>query len=102
MPATGPLTVRQLPGEFGAAEVEGLDPRAVADESTHEQLRETLWEHRVVCIRFKTPLDDVDARATASMIGPIKDPIGRTRDGSTLRYSEDRQVICSTPRHRRV
>lgn len=27
------------------------------------------------------------------MIGPIKDPVGRTRDGTMLRYSDDRQII---------
>ncbi len=27
------------------------------------------------------------------MIGPIKDPVGQTRDGTMLRYSEDRQII---------
>ena len=32
-------------------------------------------------------------RRLASMIGPVKDPIGRARDGSSLRYGEDRQVV---------
>ena len=41
----------------------------------------------------RAPLNDGEARAIASMIGPIKDPVGRTRDGGTLRYSEDRQII---------
>ena len=27
------------------------------------------------------------------MIGPVKDPVGRTRDGGVLRYSEERQII---------
>ena len=46
-----------------------------------------------MCIRQPEPLDDGEARAIASMIGPIKDPVGRTRDGGTLRYGEDRQII---------
>jgi taurine dioxygenase len=29
------------------------------------------------------------------MIAPVKDPVGRTRDGEPLRYSDDRQVIDS-------
>ena len=27
------------------------------------------------------------------MIGPVKDPVGRTRDGGQLRYSDDRQIV---------
>jgi len=34
-----------------------------------------------------------ETRAVASMVGPIKDPVGRTRDGELLRYSEERQII---------
>jgi alpha-ketoglutarate-dependent taurine dioxygenase len=49
--------------------------------------------HAVVCVRCAAPLDDADARALASMVGPIKNPVGRTRDGAMLRYSEDRQII---------
>ena len=29
----------------------------------------------------------------ASLIGPVKDPIGRPRDGSSLRYGEERQIV---------
>ena len=54
-----------------------------------------LWAHGVLCIRFAAALDDAEARALVSMIGPVKDPVGRTRDGSPLRYGEDRQIIDS-------
>jgi taurine dioxygenase len=38
-------------------------------------------------------LDERRIRALVQMIGPIKDPIGRTEDGHPFRYSEMRQVI---------
>ena len=87
------IAVRTLPGAFGAVAVEGVRPADVADAATVATLRELLAQHAVVCIRQPEPLDDGEARAIASMIGPIKDPVGRTRDGGTLRYSEDRQII---------
>jgi alpha-ketoglutarate-dependent taurine dioxygenase len=94
MQEAGPLPVRALPGAFGAVEVLGLDvPERCADPRARAELREALWAHGVLCIRFAAPLDDDTARAVASMIGPIKDPIGRTRDGGEMRYSEDRQII---------
>jgi alpha-ketoglutarate-dependent taurine dioxygenase len=58
-----------------------------------EELRAALWEHGVVFLHFDRALDDAEMRALAAKIGPVKDPVGRTRDGSLLRYSEDRQII---------
>jgi alpha-ketoglutarate-dependent taurine dioxygenase len=54
---------------------------------------DALWEHGVACLRFDRALDDEEVRTIATMVGPIKDPIGRTRAGEALRYSEDRQII---------
>src|SRR5262249_28676476 len=48
-----------------------------------------------LCVRLAGALDDAEMRALASMIGPIKDPVGRARDGSALRYGDDRQIIDS-------
>jgi alpha-ketoglutarate-dependent taurine dioxygenase len=87
------LTTRTLPGEFGAAEVLGLKPADADDPEKSHALRNVLATHAVVCIRLDAPLSDDEARAFASMVGPIKDPVGRTRDGGTLRYSEERQII---------
>lgn len=87
------LQLRALPGPFGAAEVEGLEAGDAADPSLCDALREALAHHAVVCLRLRGPLEEADARALASMIGPIKDPVGRARDGSMLRYSEDRQIV---------
>ena len=89
-----PPTIEPIPGPFGAAEVTGLDPvRDPADASIAAQVRRALAVHAVLCLRFDRALEDAEARAVASMIGPIKDPIGRTRDGGTLRYSDDRQIV---------
>jgi hypothetical protein len=87
------LSVRTLPGGFEAAEIDGLRPTDAADDAVRAIVRNALWERGVACLRFADGLDDDQAPAVASMIGPIKDPIGRTRDGGELRYSEDRQII---------
>jgi alpha-ketoglutarate-dependent taurine dioxygenase len=88
------LSVRPFDDEFGAAEISGFDPAVrVGDEQACAEVRAALWEHAVICLRFPRPLDDDEARAVAGVIGPIKDPVGRTRDGGELRYSEDRQII---------
>ncbi len=79
-----------MPGEFGAVAVEGVRRGDAADAA---ELRALLAAHAVVCMRQDAPLSDEDARTVASMIGPIKDPVGRTRDGGMLRYSEERQII---------
>jgi alpha-ketoglutarate-dependent taurine dioxygenase len=38
-------------------------------------------------------LDDGELRRVVSTIGTIRDPIGRTRDRSSLRYGEERQIV---------
>ena len=80
-------------GEFGAAIVEGLSPGEMADPGRCEALRAALWGQAVVCVRFDRLLDEDESRRLATMIGPIKDPVGRTRDGGQLRYSDDRQIV---------
>ena len=88
------LTVRALPGAFGAVEIEGVDPAVdTGDAGKAEILRDALWKHAVICVRLSAAMTDEEARALASMIGPVKDPIGRTRDGGLLRYNEERQII---------
>ncbi len=85
--------LRVLPGPFGAAEVVGLQVDDFTEGSTRDLLRAALANHAVVCVRQPRPLDDDEARALASALGPIKDPIGTTRDGGELRYGDDRQII---------
>ena len=70
---------------FSAGEIVGVQPA--------EKMRDVLIEHGVACVRLDAPLDDDEARTVAALMGPIKDPVGRTRDGSTMRYSEERQII---------
>jgi alpha-ketoglutarate-dependent taurine dioxygenase len=83
-----------MPGPFGAAEVEGLNPRRDASNpAVGKFLRDTLWACGVLCVRLPEPLEDEDARALVSMIGTVKDPIGRSVRGEMLRYGEDRQII---------
>jgi len=56
-------------------------------------LREALATHAVICLRFEAPLTDDEARAIVALAGPIKTPIGRARDGSELRYGDEKQII---------
>jgi len=87
------FTVSGRSREFGPAIVAGLVPAEMTDPDRSRVLRAALWSHGLVCVRFDGPLDEHDARALATMIGPIKDPVGRTRDGGQLRYSEQRQIV---------
>jgi alpha-ketoglutarate-dependent taurine dioxygenase len=87
------FSVRALDDVFGAVEISGIDPAVHVDEQACAEVRAVLWAHAVVCLRFPRPLDEDEARAVAGLIGPIKDPVARTRNGGTMRYSEDRQII---------
>ena len=88
------LEVRAASATFGAAEVVGLVPgRDIVDAAARETVRNALAEHAVVCLRIDEALDEQTFRGVAQMFGPIKDPVGRTRDGSELRYDTEMQVI---------
>ena len=83
-------------GPFGAAEVVGLVPvRDIADAAACDAVRKALAEHGVVCLRIDAALDEKTFRRVAQMFGPIKDPLGRTRDGAELRYDTEMQIIDS-------
>ena len=83
-----------LPGDFGALEVLGVTPHnAEADSSTGASLRAALAKHAVLCLRQPEALDDGGLRAIAQIFGPIKDPVGRAKDGTSLRYSDERQIV---------
>jgi taurine dioxygenase len=78
---------------FGPVEVVGVRPSATSDAALGERLREALWAHALVCIRLDAPLDDDEALALATAVGPLKDLVAPTRDGSTMRYGETGQQI---------
>ena len=89
-----PFELRALPGEFEAAEVVGLDREAASASSEAKlALRDALAAHAVLCIRLDKGLDEPGFRALAELFGEIKRPVGRTRDGSSLAYDVERQVI---------
>lgn len=87
------VQVRKGEGAFGVAEAEGVTPGAGDDDA--RELRAGLAEHGVLCLRFDRALEDAELQAVARLIGPIKDPLARAKDGSAFRYSEPRQVIDS-------
>jgi taurine dioxygenase len=72
----------------------GLDPaRDTDDAAARATVRDTLATHGVACLRFAEPLDTATFRRVAEMFGPIKVPVGRTRDGGELYYDVEMQVI---------
>jgi alpha-ketoglutarate-dependent taurine dioxygenase len=86
--------VRVLAEPFGAAEITALDPADTSSRATTgAMLREALSQHGVVCVRSPTARSDAEMRALATMIGAVKDPVARARDGTMLRYGDDRQII---------
>jgi alpha-ketoglutarate-dependent taurine dioxygenase len=87
------VNLRTLPGDFGAGEIEGIGPNDASDEGTRAAVRAALGRHAVLCLRQPRPLEDDELRQLVSMVGPVKDPIGRARDGSSLRYGEERQTV---------
>lgn len=88
------LELRPVFGSFTAIEIAGLVPALhAADEGARTTVRDTLAHHGVVCLRMDEPLDEQSFRCVAEMFGPIKDPIGRTREGHGLRYDAEMQII---------
>ena len=87
------LKVSVLPGDFGAVAVLGMTPSMASDVTVQQALRSALAVHAVLCLRQSSALDDDGLRAFAMAFGPIKDPIGRTKEGGTLRYSDERQIV---------
>ncbi len=75
------------------AEVLGLDPART--DAHAPALRAALAGHAVLCLRMERALEDAELRALARLIGPIKEPVGRAKDGSAFRYAETRQIIDS-------
>lgn len=88
------LSIHAQPGIFAEAEISGLVPsRDAADPAAQRALRAALATYGVVCLRLKERLDKETFRRVAEMFGPIKDPVGRTRDGGEMRYSVEMQII---------
>ena len=94
MPQPGRFEIHSPPGHFAAAEAVGLDPECdTSDPEIAERLRGALAEHGVLCIRAQGKLADDSFRLLAGMFGPLKNPVGRARDGGLFQYGEERQVI---------
>jgi len=90
----GSIEVRAPAAAFGEAEIVGVVPgRDVADGVVSERVRGALAQHGVVCLRLDAALDEKTFRGIAALFGRIKDPIGRARDGSQMRYDADMQII---------
>jgi alpha-ketoglutarate-dependent taurine dioxygenase len=80
-------------GGFGPVEVVGFRPSDASDPALGERLRDALSTHALICIRLDAPLDDDEALAVATAVGPLKDNVAPTRDGSMMRYAESGQQI---------
>jgi alpha-ketoglutarate-dependent taurine dioxygenase len=79
-------------GGFSVLEVTGVD---AAGGKYAAVLQAALASHAVLCVRMHRALEDEELQCVARLFGPIKDPVGRTKDGGTYRYSEPRQIIDS-------
>ena len=87
------LEIHEPVGGFAVAEVREVDlARGGADAPA---LRAALARHAVLCLRLPRALEDEQLQSVARLFGPIKDPVGRTRDGGSYRYAEPRQIIDS-------
>lgn len=87
------FTVRDAGAGFGPAVAEGLVPADLTDGAASRALCAALWTNGLVCVRLDGALSELETRGLAEMIGPIKDPVGRTRSGAELRYGEERQIV---------
>jgi alpha-ketoglutarate-dependent taurine dioxygenase len=77
--------------KFEVTRVRGVRP----GEGEPGSLRELLARAAVVCLAMERALADEELQAVAELFGPIKDPVGRTRDSGELRYLGRRQTIDS-------
>jgi alpha-ketoglutarate-dependent taurine dioxygenase len=89
------IEIREQPGHFAAEIVDPEEDLLAANPQARASLRRALAEYGVVCVRVNRALDKREFRAVAEGIGPIKDPVGRGKDGSMMRYDRDRQVVDS-------
>ena len=85
--------IREHPEGFGITEVRGLEWDAPISEGA--TLRTALDRSGVVCLRMPRLLEEAEFESLARLFGPLKDPVGRTRDGGEMRYSPRLQVIDS-------
>jgi alpha-ketoglutarate-dependent 2,4-dichlorophenoxyacetate dioxygenase len=81
----------EAPRGFAVAEVRSAGPGSSAAEGL--ALRAALAERAVLCLRMERPLDEDEFEVVARLFGPIKDPVGRAKDGTRFRYAEPRQII---------
>lgn len=89
------IEIREQSEHFAAEIVDLEADLATANAQVHKALRDALAKHGVVCIRMSRVIDRETFRSFAEAVGPIKDPVGRAKDGSMMRYDQDRQVIDS-------
>ena len=85
--------IREPGGTFAVAEARGVDPARPAEDGA--SLRAALARHGVLCLRMARALEEDELQSVAKIFGPIKDPVGRAKDGDTFRYSDPRQIIDS-------
>jgi alpha-ketoglutarate-dependent taurine dioxygenase len=87
------LEIHEPGGVFEVTEVVGARP-GLGDEGA-AALRAALARHAVLVLRLERALEDEELQVVARLFGPIKDPVGRSKDGGSFRYSEARQIMDS-------
>jgi alpha-ketoglutarate-dependent taurine dioxygenase len=77
--------------DFSVAVMSGITP--ANGHRYAAELRARLATSAVVCLRFDQALEKDEFEQIAELFGPVKDPVGLAKDGTTYRYSKKRQVI---------
>ena len=85
--------IRENERTFDITEVRGLEWDCPDDDAA--PLRNALARNGVLCVRTPRLLEEAEFQSLSRLFGPIKDPVGRTRDGGQMRYSPPLQVIDS-------
>lgn len=88
------VTITPPDTEFGIPVVTDIDEHVftnVPDDT--DTLRALLATSGLLCLRTKRKLELSQFESLTEWFGPIKDPVGRTRDGGTFRYSDRLQHI---------
>lgn len=82
------LELRTLAPKGFAAEILGITvDQVLSDEGVRQQLRQAIDQHCVLCLRFGKTLDDAQLRGVIECFGPIKNRVGRCRDGTIRPYT---------------
>ena len=77
--------------KFSIPIAHGIQPDIGAEQT--KALCDQLAIAGVMCLKFERRLDKYEFERVAEIFGPIKNPVGKTKDGGSYQYSPKRQAI---------